>query len=96
MTSPILGILSIDKKAKLFEEISIKGYKLNTQNSLYSLYSDINNQALKLCKDNQRISAKELPELIDIISEFMKRILLESSDKILTQQWQEKLLKAGF
>lgn len=73
LTSPIFGILSKDKQAKLFEEISTKGYKLNAQNSLHSLYSDINNQALKLCKDNQQISAKELPELINIISEFMKK-----------------------
>lgn len=73
LTSPIFGILSKDKQAKLFEEISTKGYKLNTQNSLHSLYSDINNQALKLCKDDKQISAKELPELINIISEFMKK-----------------------
>lgn len=85
LTSPILGTLSKDKQTKLFDEINSKGYKLNTQISLHNLCStiiDTNNRALKLYKDNRQISAKELPELVNILSDFMKNdSLWKSPDK---------------
>ena len=65
LDSPLFGLLSDYKEQKLRKEMSINGYQLKKQD-LFSTNS------LKLFKENQPVSFKDLPPLIDILINFIK------------------------
>ena len=70
LDSPIFGFLSNYKEQKLRKEISINGYQLKKQDSL------------KLFKENQPVSFKDLPPLINVLTDFIKKdALWNSPDK---------------
>ena len=80
LDSPIFGFLSNYKEQKLRKEISINGYQLKKQDSL------------KLFKENQPVTFKDLPPLINVLTDFIKKdALWNSPDKSIKANIAKKL-----
>lgn len=82
LDSPIFGFLSNYKEQKLRKEISINGYQLKKQDSL------------KLFKENQPVSFKDLPPLINVLTDFIKKdALWNSPDKSIKANIAKKTIE---
>ena len=85
LDSPIFGFLSNYKEQKLRKEISINGYQLKKQDSFPTntlIGSNEKQNSLKLFKENQPVSFKDLPPLINVLTDFIKKdALWNSPDK---------------
>ena len=82
LDSPIFGFLSNYKEQKLRKEISINGYQLKKQDSL------------KLFKENQPVSFKDLPPLINALTDFIKKdALWNSPDKSIKANIAKKTIE---
>lgn len=85
LNSPLLGLLSDYKEQKLHKEMNINGYQLKKrglQPAHYPVTTNERQGSLKLFKDNQAVTFKDLPPLMDILTDFIKKdSLWNSPDK---------------
>lgn len=76
LTSPMLPLISDEKRALLENEIQVKGYKMKTEMPplINNLVGVMNREVgpLKLHKNNKRMSFNDLPELVNTIDDFLK------------------------
>lgn len=87
LDSPLFSHLSDYKEQKLRKEMSINGYQLKKQDLLST-------NSLKLFKENQPVSFKDLPPLIDILTNFIKNdSLWNSPDKSIKANLMRKTIE---
>lgn len=97
LDSPIFGFLSNYKEQKLRKEMSINGYQLKKQDSFPTntlIGSNEKQNSLKLFKENQPVSFKDLPPLINVLTDFIKKdALWNSPDKSIKANIAKKTIE---